>query len=78
MGINIFKVISDYDKYYYVNTVFSVQQSRELIKTMPSQLSEAVIEEAMTDLWLSLRQPEQQPLFIIPHSSSSLANFEKD
>lgn len=22
--------------------------------------------------------PEQQPLFIIPHSSSSLANFEKD
>ena len=62
VGINIFKVISDYDKYYYVNTVFSVQQSRELIKTMPSQLSEAVIEEAMTDLWLSLRQSSSPSL----------------
>ena len=62
VGMNIFKVISDYDKYYYVNTVFSVQQSRELIKTMPSQLSEAVIEEAMTDLWLSLRQSSSPSL----------------
>ena len=49
--INLFKVISDYDKY-----------CRELIKTMPSQLSETVIEEAMTDLWLSLRQSSSPSL----------------
>ena len=40
---------------------------------MPSQLSVTVIEEEMTDLWLSpqdggfFRQCQQQPLFIIPH-----------
>ena len=33
-----------------------------LIKTMPSQLSETVIEEEMTDLWLSLRH-QQPPLY---------------
>ena len=49
--INLFKVISDYDKY-----------CRELIKTMPSQLSETVIEEAMTDLWLSPRQSSSPSL----------------